>query len=81
MLSFLVTDANIKAPFFNEMLKEAAEVSYNRITVDGETSTNDTVLLLANGKAGHSQFDRMDRDGKPFNRCFQRSVRIWQRVW
>jgi len=66
MLSFLVTDANIKASLLQQMLERAAEDSYNRITVDGEMSTNDTVLLLANGKAGHSLLDRMNRDGKVF---------------
>jgi glutamate N-acetyltransferase/amino-acid N-acetyltransferase len=66
MLSFLVTDANLKASLLQQMLEKAAEVSYNRITVDGETSTNDTVLLLANGKAGHPILNRMDRDGKAF---------------
>ncbi len=66
MLSFLVTDANLKAPVLQRMLERAAELSYNRITVDGETSTNDTVLLLANGKAGHPALIRMDRDGEKF---------------
>ncbi len=66
MLSFLVTDANVEVPLLQRMLERAAEVSYNRITVDGETSTNDTVLLLANGKAGHPSLNRMDRDGKKF---------------
>jgi glutamate N-acetyltransferase/amino-acid N-acetyltransferase len=66
MLSFLVTDANINASLLQKMLEKAAEVSYNRITIDGETSTNDTVLLLANGKAGHPMLNRMDRDGKTF---------------
>jgi glutamate N-acetyltransferase / amino-acid N-acetyltransferase len=66
MLSFLVTDANIKSSLLQRMLEKAAEGSYNRITVDGETSTNDTVLLLANGKAGHPALHRMDRDGKIF---------------
>ncbi len=66
MLSFLVTDANLKVPLLQRMLERAAEVSYNRITVDGETSTNDTVLILANGKAGHPSLDRMDRDGEKF---------------
>jgi glutamate N-acetyltransferase/amino-acid N-acetyltransferase len=66
MLSFLVTDAYLKAPLLQRMLEEAAEVSYNCITVDGETSTNDTVLLLANGKADHPSLNRMDRDGKKF---------------
>ena len=66
MLSFLVTDANIKTPLLQRMLGRAVEDSYNRITVDGETSTNDTVLLLANGRAGHPSIDRMDRDGEIF---------------
>jgi glutamate N-acetyltransferase/amino-acid N-acetyltransferase len=66
MLSFLVTNAQIKSPFLQRMLEKAAEVSYHRITVDGETSTNDTVLLLANGKAGHPSLNRMDRDGVKF---------------
>ncbi|MDI7259660.1 MAG: bifunctional glutamate N-acetyltransferase/amino-acid acetyltransferase ArgJ [Thermodesulfobacteriota bacterium] len=66
MLSFLVTDANIKAPLLQWMLHQAAEESFNRITVDGETSTNDTVLLLANGMAGHSPLYRRDREGEIF---------------
>jgi glutamate N-acetyltransferase/amino-acid N-acetyltransferase len=66
MLSFLVTNANIKASLLQRMLENASEDSYNRITVDGETSTNDTVLLLANGKADHAPLVRMDRDGHVF---------------
>ena len=66
MLSFLVTDADITPPLLQRMLKIAGEDSYNRITIDGETSTNDTVLLLANGKAGHDSLSHMDKDGKIF---------------
>jgi glutamate N-acetyltransferase/amino-acid N-acetyltransferase len=66
MLSFIVTDANIKSPLLQQILDEVAEFSYNRITIDGETSTNDTVLLLANGKSGHPPISRMDRDGALF---------------
>jgi glutamate N-acetyltransferase/amino-acid N-acetyltransferase len=66
MLSFIVTDANIKAPLLQRILDEVAEFSYNRVTIDGETSTNDTVLLLANGKSGHPPISRMDRDGALF---------------
>ncbi len=66
MLSFLVTDARIEVPLLQEMLATAAQSSYNRITVDGETSTNDTVLLLANGKGDHVTLNRMDRDAKRF---------------
>ena len=66
MLSFLITDANIKTSLLQQMLERASEDSYNRITIDGETSTNDTVLLLANGKADRFPLNRMDRDGKVF---------------
>jgi glutamate N-acetyltransferase/amino-acid N-acetyltransferase len=66
MLSFLITDANIKASLLQRMLEKASEDSYHRITVDGDTSTNDTVLLLANGKADHPPLSRMDRDGEVF---------------
>jgi glutamate N-acetyltransferase/amino-acid N-acetyltransferase len=66
MLSFLVTDAYIDSPLLQRMLEKAVEISYNRITIDGETSTNDTVLLLANGKADHPILNRMGRDGEVF---------------
>jgi glutamate N-acetyltransferase / amino-acid N-acetyltransferase len=75
MLSFLVTDANIKASLLQRMLEKTAEASYNRITVDGETSTNDTVLLLANGKAGHPILNRMDRDGEVFQSMLSKVCR------
>ena len=72
MLSFLVTDARIEAPLLQRMLEKAAETSYNRITIDGETSTNDTVLLLANGRADHTTLNRMDRDAEAFQSMLSR---------
>ena len=75
MLSFLVTDACIKAPLLQQMFEKAAEASYNRITVDGETSTNDTVLLLAGGKAGHPYLSRMDRDADVFQTMLSKVCR------
>ena len=75
MLSFLVTDANIQASLLQRMLEKTAEASYNRITVDGETSTNDTVLLLANGKAGHPCLNRMDRDAEVFQSMLSKVCR------
>ena len=75
MLSFLVTDANIKASLLQRMLEKAAEASYNRITIDGETSTNDTVLLLANGMAGQPTLNRMDRDGEAFQSMLSKVCR------
>jgi glutamate N-acetyltransferase/amino-acid N-acetyltransferase len=53
MLSFLVTDAAVSPVLLRRLLRGAADVSYNRVTIDGEGSTSDTVLLLANGRAGH----------------------------
>ncbi len=81
MLSFLVTDAHMHHLLLQEMLREAAEVSYNRITIDGETSTNDTVLLLANGKAGHPILHRMDREAMIFQRkLFEICQRLAEQV-
>jgi glutamate N-acetyltransferase/amino-acid N-acetyltransferase len=48
MLCFIITDANIPKDDMNELLKDAVENSFNTISVDGDTSTNDTVMLLAN---------------------------------
>jgi glutamate N-acetyltransferase/amino-acid N-acetyltransferase len=52
MLSFLTTDAEIDVRLLDRLLGEAVGVSLNMITVDGDTSTNDTVLILANGAGG-----------------------------
>ena len=49
MLVYILTDAAIEPPALDAYLRQAVEVSFNRISVDGDTSTNDTVLLLASG--------------------------------
>jgi glutamate N-acetyltransferase/amino-acid N-acetyltransferase len=54
MLCFITTDAAIEAKALQAALQEAVAQSFNRITVDGDMSTNDTVLVLANGLAGNS---------------------------
>jgi glutamate N-acetyltransferase/amino-acid N-acetyltransferase len=54
MLCFITTDAAIEAKVLQAALNEAVAHSFNRITVDGDMSTNDTVLVLANGLAGNS---------------------------
>ena len=54
MLSFLITDAAVAPALLRQICRAAADESFNRVTVDGETSTSDTVLLLANGRAGHA---------------------------
>nr|WP_246325191.1 bifunctional glutamate N-acetyltransferase/amino-acid acetyltransferase ArgJ [Dissulfurirhabdus thermomarina] len=52
MLAFLFTDAPVEAPWWQAVLAAAAGTTFNRILVDGDTSTNDTVLALASGAAG-----------------------------
>ena len=52
MLGFVTTDADIAAPLLQRALREAADVTFNAITIDGDTSTNDTVFLLASGASG-----------------------------
>lgn len=52
MLCFVCTDAEVSADFLKKALSSSADKSFNRITIDGDTSTNDTVLLMANGMSG-----------------------------
>jgi glutamate N-acetyltransferase/amino-acid N-acetyltransferase len=54
MLAFVFTDANIAAPALKAMLKAETESSFNAITVDGDRSTNDCVLLFATARAAHA---------------------------
>lgn len=58
MLAFLSTDAEVEPNFLQQALAEAVEDSFNLVSVDGDTSTNDMVLLLANGRAGNSAITR-----------------------
>jgi glutamate N-acetyltransferase/amino-acid N-acetyltransferase len=72
MLAFLATDAAVAPAHLRRVLREAADESFNRVTVDGETSTSDTVLLLANGLAGNAPL-RRPRDAGAAS--FARAVR------
>ncbi len=58
MLAYVFTDAALPAPALQTLLRESNEVSFNSITVDGDTSTSDTVLLCATGKAPHKKVTR-----------------------
>ncbi|QJT09194.1 bifunctional glutamate N-acetyltransferase/amino-acid acetyltransferase ArgJ [Oceanidesulfovibrio marinus] len=60
MLSVVMTDAEVEPELLREILKESVDISFNRIVVDGDTSTNDTVFLLASGAAGA----RVERENK-----------------
>ncbi len=63
MLCFILTDAQIVFPVLDRLLREAADASFNAITVDGDTSTNDMALVLANGLAGNAWIDEDNAEG------------------
>jgi glutamate N-acetyltransferase/amino-acid N-acetyltransferase len=71
MLCFILTDAAISPALLDQMLKEAVDRSFNRITVDGDTSTNDMVLVLANGLAGNTLLKNKSGSGA---RSFARAL-------
>lgn len=66
MLSFVTTDAAISQDLLLEALREDVKDTYNMISVDGDTSTNDTVLLLANGQAGNPEIREKGADYEVF---------------
>lgn len=57
MLSFLTTDAAISTPMLQKALQAAADKSFNMVSIDGDTSTNDTLTIMANGLAGNELID------------------------
>lgn len=69
MLGFIATDVTIKQGLLQQLLRELVDVTFNQITIDGDTSTNDTVLVLANGddwqaeiKAGTAKYEAFKAD-------------------
>jgi glutamate N-acetyltransferase/amino-acid N-acetyltransferase len=66
MLAFITTDAAVAQPALQDCLKSAVNKSFNRITVDGDQSTNDTVLMFANGASGSEQIDQNHPDWPTF---------------
>lgn len=66
MLGFVTTDISISKELLLEALKEDVKDTYNMISVDGDTSTNDTVLLLANGMAGNEEITEKNADYEKF---------------
>lgn len=63
MLAFVTTDAPLTAQQCKRILRRATDASFNRITVDGQTSTNDCVILMANGRAGGRLGDERIEEG------------------
>ncbi len=70
MLCFITTDASVEGEFLQTALRKAVDESFNMISVDGDTSTNDTVLILANGMAGNPVI----RQGSEYVEAFQEAL-------
>jgi glutamate N-acetyltransferase/amino-acid N-acetyltransferase len=60
MLGFIATDAAVALPLWRELTAQVAEASFNRITVDGDTSTNDSLILIATGRSAVAPITRAD---------------------
>jgi glutamate N-acetyltransferase/amino-acid N-acetyltransferase len=72
MLCFLTTDADVDANFLKQALKEAVDISFNMLSVDGDNSTNDTVLIMANGMAGGERVVADSRRAEVFGEALQK---------
>ena len=66
MLSFIITDAAVEPTFLNKTFRRAVDCSFNAITVDGDTSTNDTCLIMANGMSGNPEIAEGSPEGNIF---------------
>ena len=62
MLAYIATDASIAQSSLQRMVKKVADASFNRVTVDGDTSTNDSFVLIATGQAGNQEISEIDLD-------------------
>ena len=60
MLGFIATDACVNQSVMHQLALELAEGSFNRVTVDGDTSTNDSLVVIASNQAGHATIDALD---------------------
>lgn len=71
MLAFVLTDARVEPGFLTKALKRGVDRSFNSITVDGDTSTNDMVLIMANGLAGNEEIREGSEAGDAFSRSLE----------
>ncbi len=62
MLGFIATDACVNQSVMHQLALELAEGSFNRVTVDGDTSTNDSLVVIASNQAGHATIDALDTE-------------------
>lgn len=68
-LNFITSDVAISAKLLEKALQEVVKVTYNCLSVDGDTSTNDMVCVLANGQAGNREITKEDQDYKVFKKA------------
>ncbi len=73
MLGFVTSDVAIASPVLKKALREAVALTFNRVTIDGDMSTNDTVLMLANGMAGNAMIKSLQ---SPEGRRFQAALKL-----
>ena len=66
MLAFITTDVKINAELLHKALKRTADITYNMVSVDGDTSTNDTLCIMASGLAGNKEITAEDKDYEVF---------------
>jgi len=71
LLGYIITDAAIEHKFLEELLKDAVKSSFNALTIDGETSTNDTVIMMANGCAGNKILNTASETSAQFRTILQ----------
>ena len=73
MLCFLTTDAAVELDFLKLALRRAVDISFNMISIDGDTSTNDTVLIMANGLAGNKPISPDSRQASVFQQTLDQA--------
>ena len=76
MLCFITTDATIVKPLLRRALRHAVDDTFNQMAIDNDMSTNDMVLILANGEAGNTPIQKVDRDYRMFRDVLEEVCRI-----
>ena len=76
MLCFITTDAAITKPLLRRAIRHAADDTFNQMAIDNDMSTNDMVLMLANGEAGNTPIQKVDRDYRMFREVLEEVCRI-----
>ncbi len=72
LLGFLTTDAAVELDFLRSALQKAANASFNMLSIDGDTSTNDTLIIMANGMAGNKLITQNSRQADAFQQALER---------